>query len=139
MIDFSDAILATLTILRPEFPGVTFGFKTPDQYPKGEEPDPPYVSVQQATSRINLRLDERATLRILCYADDGPTTNMLARRIRAFLLNYRGGSEVRAYNNAIGPRSLGNTSLYGTTASDPDTGLPLASLDIDAFLIALES
>lgn len=139
MIDFSDAILATLTILRPEFPGVTFGFKTPDQYPKGEEPDPPYVSVQQATSRINLRLDERATLRILCYADDGPTTNMLARRIRAFLLDYRGGSEVRAYNNAIGPRSLGNTSLYGTTASDPDTGLPLASLDIDAFLIALKS
>lgn len=136
MIDFSDGILATLTILRPEFPGVTFGFKTPDQYPKGEEPDPPYVAVQQATSRVNLQLDERATLRILCYANDGPETNMLARRIRAFLLDFKGNSSVRVYRNSIGPRALGNISVFGGTTADPDTGMPIASLDIDAYLKA---
>lgn len=122
---FPDPRLAALTVLRAIAPNdATYGTKPLDAFADAASPTMPYVMVAvDAVFRPRTPL-ETATIRVTVWHDDEFACNALARTLRANLLAYEGGADVRSFGALTGP----------IPTSDPDTGTPLSTFTVAARL-----
>ncbi|GAA4981236.1 hypothetical protein [Actinopolymorpha pittospori] len=122
IVDFPDAILATLGVLRARVASATFGTKAPEEYPTA--PAAPYVAVAVDSSTVRYPVTETVSLRLAVWGVDDASGYALARHLRAVLLAYEGGPEVRSYGPLTGP----------IPTTDPATGSPLSTFTVAARL-----
>lgn len=124
LVDFPDPMLATLAVLRAAGTAATFGTKTPDAFPAGSIPAPPYAMVAVDASSLRTLVAETVTLRVSVWGTDDVSGYALARHLRATLLAYAGDALVRSYAALTGP----------VPTHDPDDGKPLATFTVAARL-----
>lgn len=121
---FPDPRAATLAILRAEFPDVTFGTKRLDEFAEGAIPALPYCMVALDASYTRLRVSQRASVRVVVWAETDGEGYDLASAIHAALLAYPGGPDILGFSEMIGP--------FAT--DDSDTDRPISSFIVYAWL-----
>ncbi|MDG4801719.1 hypothetical protein [Micromonospora sp. WMMD980] len=117
-------MLATLAVLRPAHPEVTFGTKTPDSFDGGDAPPTPYAMVRTDNTAMRYPVAATSTVRVTVWAESEAAGVALAFRILATLLDYPGGPAVRSFGHYTGP----------LPTTDPDNGRPVASITVGARL-----
>lgn len=121
MIIFPDPLLVSLSVIRaaahPELAALTYGTKTPDEM--GDDfPGTPYAAFSLVGQASRYPFTERATVRISVWGETPAKAYRLAQMIRAALVFYDGPSG--SFRGAGG----------GLIAVDPDTGNPMAFIDV---------
>ncbi|WP_329105510.1 hypothetical protein OG792_32830 [Micromonospora sp. NBC_01699] len=121
---FPDPMRATLAVLRPAHPGVTFGTKLPDEFAAGDGPALPYGCVRTDATKVRYPVEATSTVRVTVWAQSEAAGVELAGDILATLLGYEGGPDARGFGHLTGP----------LPAADPDTGRPICSTTVAARL-----
>lgn len=123
-VTFPDPLLALLTILRAEVPDATFGTRLPEDFDHLTRPGLPYVLIRADATFTRYPIVETATVRVTVWHTTAAAAAALAQRVRAVLLSYPGGPDVRSVAQVSGP----------VPTIDPEGGTPLSTFSVAARL-----
>jgi hypothetical protein len=124
---FPDAMLAIVNLLRTRiahnndsiFRAIKIGTRVPET--RNERTlENPFVLVRLDGSKLNFRVDEIATIRLVIWHGSEDRAIALAQRIRAILLDYSGDENIRTISSLVGISST----------SDPESGTPLSAFTV---------
>lgn len=128
---FPDARKATLDVIRAALPayveGLTasnFGTILPDVEETGGPPLPYVYVAHDGTPSSRYVVTESATIRVVVWHGSDDRALALAQVVRALLLSYEGGPDVRSFGRLAGP----------LPTTDPASGSPLAYFTVAARL-----